>query len=381
MAEQKVVTKKHLRSSAMQVVADEVIGSIQQYSKTTDIAVTPYGMQCIDSALSKINDLIEKDGLNWNFFNTPSGINNLFSTLKYVSFMELNVANNEVAITFRNVKSKNGTQTKVLETQIQGVGNDRILKKFGEGVVEVKSYLVYEGDEFTFPYIDGFDVILPKYSPKFKSEKVQYAVYLIKLKSGDIDVSIASREDVKVSLLAHINQNMRFNDAFTTKLQTELENLSLDEILYNEKYAKMTIGRTRLISPAWGDFAKERMIARKIRNHALRKWSHNLNFGKKELLDIYEEGFEEENYKVISTPPTNYIENNEREFENESSSVEVDEINENDSVEEQAKNVGETFEVVDETTEINESENIEVEEFEEIVEEPQDDDIPDWAKI
>ena len=72
--------------------------------------------------------------------------------------------------------------------------------------------------------------------------------------------------------------------------------MAIDEILYNEEYSKMVIGGTRLISPAWGDFAKERMIARKIRNHALRKWSHNLNFGKKELHDIYEEGFEEELY-------------------------------------------------------------------------------------
>ena len=367
MAEKQEVVKKHLRSSAMQVVADEVISSIQKYAKTTDIAITSYGMQCIDSALSKINDLLEKEGLNWNYFNTPSGINNLFSTLKYVAFMELNVANNEVSVTFRNVKSKDGTSSKVLETQIQGVGNDRILKKFGEGVVEVKSYLVYEGDEFTFPYINGFDVVLPVYKPMFKTEKVKYAVYLIKLRSGDIDVTVATREDVKVSLLAHINQNMRFVDGFTTKLQTELENLSLDEILYNEKYAKMVIGRTRLVSPAWGDFAKERMIARKIRNHALRKWSHNLNFGKKELQDIYEEGWEEENYKIINTPPENYVEMNEKEFNEENSSVEVVE-----ETQEEAKKVGEEFEVVEEKFQ---------EEAQETIEEKQEEGIPDWAKI
>lgn len=364
----KPIVKNNLRSSDMMVATNEVIRKIQAYAETTKLDYSPYAIQCVDGALSKINDMLVSEGQNWNFFNTPKGIDNLFSVLKYIAFLELNVANQEVAITFRNVKDKEGNSTRVLETKIQGVGNDRILKKFGQDVAEVKSYLVYDGDEFTFPYIDGFTVVLPKHKPMFKSEKVMYGVYLIKLKNGDFDVTIATREDVKVSLLAHINQNMRFNKKFTTELQAELEKLTLDEILYNEKYSKMTLDGTRLISPAWGDFAKERMIARKIRNHALRKWSHNLNFGKKELYDIYEEGFEDERYQTISHTPQQMIENNQQEFEKENSSVKVEET---------VKGVGEKVVAVEE--EVKEPIPVVVETKKE--ETKQDDDIPEYLRL
>ena len=74
---------------------------------------------------------------------------------------------------------------------------------------------------------------------------------------------------------------------------------------------------------------KERMIARKIRNHALRKWSHNLNFGKKELHDIYEEGFEEELYNRPEKNPTLIIESHEAEFDDKNSTIEVDLVGQN----------------------------------------------------
>lgn len=335
---------KRFKDSAMMLASNEVINKMKTYAEQTKVEYTDYGMTCVDSAFSKINDMLAVDGLSWNYFNTPTLITNLFNVMKYIAYMELNVANSEVAITFRNQKY-NGVSTKVLETAIQGAGNDRIIKRFGENVKEIKSYLVYEGDEFTFPYIDGFEYVLPKYKPKYKSEKVAYAVYLIKLNNGEIDVSIATREDVKVSLLAHINQNQRFNNAFTTAMQEELESLSIDEILYGE-WAKKSVGGKRVISPAWGDFAKERMIARKIRNHALRKWSHNLNFGRTEIANIYQEGWEEERYEKT---PNVVLEHNEKEFIVHNSSVEV--------TEDTGKDVGvEIVEEVVELTEVKETE-------------------------
>jgi len=360
---QAVVTN-NFKSSAMMIAQNEVISKLQKYAETTKLDYSDYSMQCVDSALSKINDLITNEALSWAHFNTQKGVDNLFSALKYVAFMELNVANQEVAITFRNQKDKNGDITKILEAKIQGVGNDRILKRFGENVAEVKSYIVYEGDEFTFPYMDGFEYILPKYKPMFKSDKVMYGVYLIKLKNGDVDVTIATREDVKISLLAHINQNMRFNDAFTPTLKAKIESMTLDEILYDPNYTNMYVGKTRLISPAWGDFAKERMIARKIRNHALRKWSHNLNFAKKELNDIYQEGWEEERY-VIESKPQDVIENNQKEFTEKNSSLEVAETN-------VGKDVGETLVIKEEVLE-----PVKVEKPTE--DKPKQDDVPSWA--
>ena len=334
--------QNRFKDSSMMIATEEALRKLQDFAKDIKVEYSEYGKLCVDNMFSKVNDLLQAENQTWNYFNTPHGINNLFSTMKYVAYMELNPANSEVALKWRN-KKINGEYVKVLEATIQGIGNDRIIKRFGESVIEVRSYIVREGDDFTPPYIDGFNYVLPKWQPKYKSEKAIYAVYLMKLASGDIDVSIATREDVKVSLLAHINENMRNVRGFTSELQTKIESLTLDQILYSE-YAKMKIDNVRLISPAWGDFAKEKMIDRKIRNHALRKWAHNLNFGRKEVADIYQDGWEEENYNQPKDKGI-VIEHNQQEFVEKSGSVEVG------AIEDKGKDVGETVVVKQETQE------------------------------
>lgn len=357
-----------MQSSSMLVVANDIMVKLQNYEKLSNLTYSDYSRTCVDNMFSKLNDLLLDNGLNWGHFNSQAGVNNLFSAVKYVANMELNVTNSEVAISFRN-KNVDGVKTQLLDYRIQGVGNDQILRRFGRNVVDVRSYIVREGDEFTPPYMDGFDYVLPKWKPMYKSQKAIYAVYLIKLKNGDIDVTMGTRDDVKISLLSHIEDSNRYDKKYTKELKERLEKATLDDLISGEfsdfdmsqdKYGKPS----KLISnKAYVGSNRERMVERKMRNWALRKWSHNLNFDKKALLDTYVEGFDEED-RYDKKEPTKVVEYNEVEFEEKNSSVEVVEEN-------VGKDVGE--EIVEVAEKIEDSVE---EQLEEIKEEKEE--LPSW---
>lgn len=325
------------KSSSMLVMSNDIITKLQNYGKATNLTYTDYGMKCVDGMFTKINDILLDKGLTWEHFRLSEyGVNNIFSAIKFVANLELNVANNEVALSLRN-KKINGVDYQMLEYKIQGVGNDKIIRRFGN-VKDVKSYIVYEGDEFTLPYIDGFNYVLPKFNPKFKSQKALYAVYLIKRENGDIDVSIGSREDVKVSVLAHIEDTHRFNDAYAKNkaLKEDLEKATLDELI-GGKFADLMVGNKPLISnKAYLGANRERMVERKLRNWALRKWSHNLDFGRVEYQKSFEETFEDEERYDKQKDKGIVIEHNQQEFVEKSGSVEVG------ATEDKGKDVGET---------------------------------------
>ena len=339
------------KSSSMLVMANDIITKLQNYGKATNLTYSEYGMKCVDSMFTKINDILLDNGLTWEHFKTSEqGVNNIFSAIKFVANLELNVANNEVALTLRN-KDINGVKVPMLEYKIQGVGNDKIIRRFGNNVKDVKSYIVYEGDEFTLPYVDGFNYVLPKFNPKFKSQKALYAVYLIKLENGDIDVSIGSREDVKVSVLAHIEDSNRFDTKYTKELKQKLENATLDELISGE-FADYNMSNDKFGKPskliknkAYTGANRERMIERKLRNWALRKWSHNLDFGRIEYQKSFEETFEDEERYNQQKDKGIVIEHNQQEFVEKSGSVEVGVI------EDKGKDVGETVVVKQETQE------------------------------
>lgn len=334
-----------MKSSSMLVMSNDIITKLQNYGKMTNLTYSDYGMKCVDGMFTKINDILLDNNLTWEHFKaSEQGVNNIFSAIKFVANMELNVANNEVALTLRN-KDVNGVKIPMLEYKIQGVGNDKIIRRFGNNVKDVKSYIVYEGDDFTLPYVDGFNYVLPKYNPKFKSQKALYAVYLIKLENGDIDVSIGSREDVKVSVLAHIEDTHRFNDAYAKNkaLKDDLEKATLDELIGGKFADLMVGGKTLIRNKAYTGANRERMVERKLRNWALRKWSHNLDFGRVEYQKSFEETFEDEEKYNQTKDKGIVIEHNQQEFNEKSGSVEVG------ATEDKGKDVGETVVVKEET--------------------------------
>jgi hypothetical protein len=197
------------------------------------------------------------------------------------------------------------------------------LRSFGEDVKDVKSYIVREGDEFQGVIYDGWEEKLPVYTPKYKSKKALYAVYMIQKKStNEIVVSISEREDVKQSLLAHIRQN-----GADENLLRELAKESLDTLLTETKYVNGVIKKEKksynkdtkkwsvetyevpLIGLAWTSaVSKEAVIERKLRNHATRRYPKN--FLHADVNELYEETFEEERYpkQIVSPDETLQIE-------------------------------------------------------------------------
>ena len=247
--------------------------------------------------------MLAKQGLTWNDLD----VNNVFNVLQQVAFLRLNPSASEIAFQVRNEKRQD-KYIKVLEAQIQGNGNDTILRNFGVDVQDVRSYEVYEGDDFVGVEYDGWEIKLPSYKQKFKSDKVTHSVYLIKKKNGETEVSVAERESVKVSLLANAKQN-----GAGEELLRELNKLTLDEILGDTKWLDYKIVKesskkdakgnwtkesysTPLFNPSYtGVISKERMVSRKLRNHAIRRYPKD--FDDTLVEEIYRSTFEDEKYE------------------------------------------------------------------------------------
>jgi hypothetical protein len=283
--------------------------------------------------------------------------------LQQVAFLKLNPSANprECYFIVRKNKDKQGNEVPTLEFGIEGAGNDVILTEFGRDVKAVKSYIVYEGDEFTEGYMDGWDVILPKYKRTFKTNQPKMAVYLVKRLNDEIDVLYATLDDVKKSLLAGAKQNGADDD-----LLREIEKVDVYTLLTDPKWLKRTIkksysykgkdGKTYekqyespLFNPSYtAPNSRDNMIERKLRNHATRKYPKNFN--QTNVKTLYEETFEEEKlYKTREViDPEQRIEIAQQEFDSESGSQELGK----DKKETPKKQVGEELIVEKETGEI-----------------------------
>ena len=303
-------------SSTMLVTSNTFIEKLKKYADATSLEFDDYQKSCVANGIRAIDPMLSRQGLTWNDLE----VNNVFNVLQQVAFLRLNPSASEIAFQVRNEKRPTGN-IKVLEAQIQGNGNDTILRNFGVDVQDVKSYEVYEGDDFVGVEYDGWEVKLPKYTPRYKSDKVTHSVYLIRKKNGEIEVSVAEREAVKVSLLANAKQN-----GASEELLRELNQLTLDEILDNPKWLDYKIVKesskkdakgnwvkesysTPLFNPSYtGSISKERMLARKLRNHAIRRYPKN--FDDTLVGEIYRSTFEDEKYEkqVIEASETLAIE-------------------------------------------------------------------------
>ena len=280
------------QSSTMLVNSNTFIEKLSKYAELTKIEFDDYQKICVSNAIRAIDPMLANSGLTWNDLD----VNNVFNVLQQVAFLKLNPSANEITFMTRNA-NRGGKWIKVLEAVIMSNGNDTILRNFGQDVADFKSYEVYEGDDFSGMQMDGWETLLPKYTPRYKSKKVMYSVYLIKKTNGEIEVSIAEREDAKISLLANARTNMGSNVDET--LLRELNGHSLDELLSNPKWLNYKLktknGETPLFSPAWtSSISSEKMISRKLRNHAIRRYPKNFNTA--EVSELYNQTFEDEKY-------------------------------------------------------------------------------------
>jgi hypothetical protein len=282
----------------MLAATNSYVDKIRAFAKEVNIEFTDYQKLCVVNAVRSINPMIESSGYSWQNF----GIDNILTVLQQTAFLQLNpsAVPRECYFIVRKNYSKDQSGKRIetaptLEFGIEGAGNDIILRKYGTDVKEVKSYIVYQGDEFTEGFMDGWEMTLPKYRRTFKTNKPEKAVYLIKKSNNEIDVQYADLEDVKKSLLANARQN-----GADDKILRELSKLGLYEILEDEKWLDYKISKsyskqtytTPLFNPSYtSPISMYNMIERKLRNHATRKYPKDFNAN--ELSNLYEETFEE----------------------------------------------------------------------------------------
>lgn len=299
------MAEKNTSSTAQVVVAVEkkMMTTIEDQLKAHDIKLDSYACTCAVNAISAINELITKSGLNWASPNLDSA--NLQDVVKKVALQKLNTAasNREVYFTLRNTKFGNEWK-KVVEVGIEGDGNDAILRNFGVDVKKVYHYwAVREDDEFEYPSFKGVEVSPPSWKPG-GTGKIARVVYPIQHFDDSIEYIISERADVKRNLLAHIGNNMmnetfgicadRFKataeekakiDAAKKEIISQVKDLSLEEILASDVVDKW-------ISPAWKEpQSSEAMILRKMRNNAVKKYPKD--FGNAYAMQAYNETTDE----------------------------------------------------------------------------------------
>ncbi len=320
-----------IKASQMLVTANNYIEKLRKFAETVNIEFDDYQRTCVFNAIRSVNNVLATNKKTWNDIQ----VDNIVTVLEQVAFLHLNPSATPRECYFiirNNQDKKTGTWSQELEFGVEGAGNDIILSRFGKNVAEVKSYIVYEGDEFTPGFMNGWDLVLPTYQRTFKTNKPEKAVYLIKKTNGEIDVQYADTEDVKKSLLANAKQN-----GADEKLLREINKESLYEILnnpkwldykivkeYTNKYGKKSTKETRLFNPSYtGVSSMYNMIERKLRNHATRKYPKD--FSRKEIAELYEKTFDDLSYepqKEIETPEEKITISN-KEFENNSASEKI----------------------------------------------------------
>ena len=273
--------------SQLAKINDTYMPQIESQLRGNGINMTEYQRTVTINAISAINELLSKEGLNIGEIDQS----NVTQTLMNVAALQLNAmaTPREVYFITRNQprgKGKSAPKAKVIEMGIEGDGNDAILSRFGRNVKTVhRHWEVREDDDFTYPGYSGIEVTPPTWGPK-GTGKVVRVVYPIEYNDGQVEYFIAEREDVKANLIAHIINNSMYNGMGITndtynatfdekkkiaakkdEMKKRISDLTLDKILEDPE-----INEFGLISPAWKDpQSQETMLIRKMRNRIVKK--------------------------------------------------------------------------------------------------------------
>ena len=252
------------------------IGTIANNNK---VALDAEQVTCGNNMISAMFNQAAKANASLNSFDR----NEIIQILQKATMLRLNVAAepHECYLITRNQKVGD-SWVKKFEFGIEGDGNDKLLRKYGVDVKKVhKFWVVREHDEFTYPSFNGLEITPPTWKPKDYYSKVVRVVYPIEKTDGTIEWNIAEREEVKINLLAHINQNVMKNkdytDAARAKLTERIANMTLDELFADQECLK-------IMSPAWASpHSRESMILRKMRNNATRRYPKEFSSAFQEL--------------------------------------------------------------------------------------------------
>lgn len=276
-------------------VNDTYFPMIEQQLDGKGIKLDGYSKQCILSALSAINAVLDTKGISWA--DQQLDRSNITQVLMDIACLKLNASASPREVYFQlrntsfNAKDEHGKEVKVwrkkIEMGIEGDGNDAILANFGRDVKKVGQYwLVRENDHFEYPKYNGLQMEPPKWTPTGKGEVVR-VVYPITKTDGQVDFYIGERDDVTRNLIAHINNNL-MNETFgickdrykaTDEEKKQIATKKKDILKKAKELGLDALDDPDMqdwISPAWTEYqSRELMIIRKIRNNIVKKIPKN----------------------------------------------------------------------------------------------------------
>lgn len=277
--------------------SNELTNMVSQDYADCGLELDEYSKQCAMAAMTNIFQLVKSSNIDIRNMDTS----NLREIVGQAASLKLN-ANAIPRECYFQLRSYNAGKDergniswkKKVEMGIEGDGNDAILRNFGENVDMVYPvWIVKEGDEFTYPKHKGVETTPPEWEQKGVSEKIEKVVYPVRLKDGSVQYLIAERESVKTNLFAHV-RNSLMNETFglvkggkktrydaTEKEQAEIKERK--EVIFEALRKCDTVDdmlncaeARPYISAAWLD-TPESMIARKMKNNAIKKFKKNYN--------------------------------------------------------------------------------------------------------
>lgn len=258
---------------------NELVAELDLSAAETGVAFSEYGKKCVMNAIAGLVTMAQSQGIGFNQINGSL----LKLALQNIGYTELNYAAmpSEVYFDLRKSTDDKGNVTYTPSMKPQGAGNEKLVRKYGVGIKELKpAWLVREGDEFTYPSFNGIEMTPPKWTPKSYDKKVMMVVYPLIKQDGSVEFLIATREGIKPNIIAQIRQNTLYafkdytthkvdekkRDEFYTELNKFAEEHTVDELLAEEKYSKY-------VNPTYtSGGSKESMILRKMKNNAFKNY-------------------------------------------------------------------------------------------------------------
>lgn len=283
-----LVQKPEVAISSGQKLQKQLLQELEVNAQQMGADFTDYGKKCVINAIAGLVQVCKGQDIELKQLDPTL----LRLALQNIGYTELNYSAipSEVYFDIR----KNGDQY-IATIKPQGAGNEKLTRKYGVGLVKdtgLKSpWLIREGDEFILPTFNGLDMTPPKWTPKSLDGKVVAIVYPAQKIDGSVEYLMASRESVKANIIAQIRQNAlcefkkdveyvgkdgkthtkkevdkEAREEFYKKVDTELENKKVDEILADPEWLEW-------VNPTYtSGGSKEQMIIRKMKNNALKNY-------------------------------------------------------------------------------------------------------------
>lgn len=302
MAEQQNFTTE------LSVWTNSLNGLVAKDFEENGVVYDDYSKKCGMNTMTAIYNLVKSSGESINNIDTS----NLRDIVGQTASLKLNPNGYPSECYFKLVTKKIGNSfVKAVEMQPEGAGYESLLRNFGINVKKVhRTWVVKEGDEFTFPKRKGLEVEPPEWEEKGMSQKVIRVVVPIETMDGTVDYLISERASARQNLFAHVRNNL-MNATFGIlkgendkgKPKTRYDATPEEKVLIDAEKKKIYDALNKCetvedmiaceiarpyISGAWLE-TTESMITRKLINNACRSYPKDFSsMAKKSLVEIDE---------------------------------------------------------------------------------------------